>query len=93
MQRNNYIEEFSGHPGMNFSCKQNQNSNRCEISYWSLIHLDELLEKYNSIWKNLAIILKRNLIENLSTIKKILENNQKSYGMTLQIFMINKCLK
>ena len=58
-----------------------------------LIHLDELLEKYNSIWKNLAIILKRNLIENLSTIKKILENNQKSYGMTLQIFMINKCLK
>ena len=63
------------------------------IMITKLIHLDELLEKYNSIWKNLAIILKRNLIENLSTIKKILENNQKSYGMTLQIFMINKCLK
>ena len=63
------------------------------IMITKLIHLDELLEKYNSIWKNLAIILKKNLIENPSTIKKILESNQKSYGMTLQIFMINKMPK
>ena len=32
----NYIQEFSSRLDINFSCKQNQNSNRCENSYRSV---------------------------------------------------------
>ena len=36
-----------------------------------LIKDDELLEKYNEIWKKLKIVSKKNLIVNLYIIKKI----------------------
>ena len=43
-----------------------------KLSHWMyfLIEDDDLLNKYNTIWKKASTDIKKNLIANLSTIKK-----------------------
>ena len=86
------ITKLIHHTSENGCIRKKSYDGETKWKYFS-IEVDELLEIYNSIWKNLAIILKKNLLENPSTIKKILQTNKRSYGMTLQIFMINKMPK
>ena len=86
------ITKLINHTSENGCIRKKSYDGETKWKYFS-IEVDELLEIYNSIWKKLAIILKKNLLENPSTITKILQTNKRSYGMTLQIFMINKMPK
>ena len=59
-----------------------------------LIDDDDLLEKYNILFGiNSLLILKKNLIANLSLIKKFLKTNIKFMVMKLQIFTIKEFLR
>ena len=53
-----------------------------KLSHWMyfLIEDDDLLNKYNTIWKKASTDIKKNLIANLSTIKKKLRTKTKSFG-------------
>ena len=55
---------------------------------------DDLLEKYNILFGiNSLLILKKNLIANLSLIKNFLKTNIKFMVMKLQIFTIKEFLR
>ena len=59
-----------------------------------LIDDDDLLEKYNILFGiNSLLILKKNLIANLSLIKIFLKTNIKFMVMKLQIFTIKEFLR
>ena len=59
-----------------------------------LINDDDLLEKYNILFGiNSLLILKKNLIANLSLIKNFLKTNIKFMVMKLQIFTIKEFLR
>ena len=45
-----------------------------------MIEDGELLNKYGTIWNNVSADIKKNLVANLSTIKKKLKTKIKSYG-------------